>query len=204
MRVDGYWIDVVHGDELIEIQTGNFTALRSKLSDLLERHPVRVVHPIAFEKWIIRIPGDAPSLAQTKSPISRRRSPRRGRYEDIFWESVYIAGSLPHPNLRLELLLVQVEEIRRDDGHGSWRRGGVSIIDRRLINVIDQWTLTTVNDWASFLPPGLPSDFTNLQLGRTLGISPRLASRMTYCLQKIGVIHLTKVKKRHHIFSRTT
>jgi hypothetical protein len=52
--VDGFWIDVVQDDLLIEIQTRNFAAIRNKLIALVEKHPVRLVHPIAQEKWIVR------------------------------------------------------------------------------------------------------------------------------------------------------
>lgn len=204
IKVDGYWIDVVHGDELIEIQTGNFTALRGKLLTLIDRYRVRLVHPIALEKWIVRLPGKAELTDRTKLLVSRRRSPRRGRFEDIFRELVYIADLFPHPKLNLELLLIQVEEIRRDDGLGSWRRGGVSIIDRKLISIVERRTLSTINDWGAFLPPGLPAGFTNQQLQQTLGISARLANQMTYCLRKIGIINLSGKHSRSHVFTRTT
>ena len=44
---------------------------------------------------------------------------------------------LTHPNLRLEVLLVVEEEVRLCGWAGSWRRNGVSIIDRRLMDVVE-------------------------------------------------------------------
>src|SRR5262245_41716920 len=38
--VDGFVVDIVRGDVLIEIQTGHFAAIRSKLASLLQSHPV--------------------------------------------------------------------------------------------------------------------------------------------------------------------
>ena len=81
--VDGYLIDIVRDDQLIEIQTGNFSAIKAKLENLVRRHPVRLVHPIAQTKWIVR-------LDARGGRVSRRRSPRRGRVEDLFLELVYI------------------------------------------------------------------------------------------------------------------
>src|SRR5262245_29727482 len=50
VRVDGYVIDLVRADgELVEVQTGGFSALRTKLDALLDRHPIRIVQPIAAE-----------------------------------------------------------------------------------------------------------------------------------------------------------
>ncbi len=51
--VDGYLIDVVKPDLLIEIQTRNLGALKKKLEDLLDNYPIRLVHPIAKEKFIV-------------------------------------------------------------------------------------------------------------------------------------------------------
>ena len=53
--IDGFLIDAVCEDLLIEIQTKNFYQLKAKLSTLLKNYKVRVVHPIAAEKWIIGI-----------------------------------------------------------------------------------------------------------------------------------------------------
>src|SRR5215208_3427729 len=44
--VDGFVIDIVRDDLLIEIQTRNFASLKSKLTKLARSHPVRLVYPI--------------------------------------------------------------------------------------------------------------------------------------------------------------
>ena len=54
VKIDGYFIDVVQGDLLIEIQTRKFSAIKSKLRKLMQNHPVRLVHPIAKDKWVVR------------------------------------------------------------------------------------------------------------------------------------------------------
>ena len=46
----GYLIDIERGSELIEIQTGNFSALKPKLKAILDDHLVRVVHPVNERK----------------------------------------------------------------------------------------------------------------------------------------------------------
>ena len=42
VEIDGYVIDIVRGDTLIEIQTRNFSALKDKISDLSQFHQVRI------------------------------------------------------------------------------------------------------------------------------------------------------------------
>ena len=42
-EVDGFHIDIVRGSLLIEMQTTNFSSIKSKLNKLAEKHPVRPV-----------------------------------------------------------------------------------------------------------------------------------------------------------------
>src|SRR5512138_1933319 len=73
VRVDGYIIDLVRGDLLVEIQTSSVSKLKRKLARLAENHAVRLVFPVALEKWIVRQP-----TAEGENP-QRRKSPKRGR-----------------------------------------------------------------------------------------------------------------------------
>ena len=192
--VDGYLIDVVQGELLIEIQTRNFGAIRNKLNALVESHPVRLVHPIAQEKWIVHLPVDG------DIPLSRRRSPRRGRLEHLFIELIRIPDLIKHRNFSLEILLIHEEEIRRADGKGSWRRKGVSIANRCLLKIVDQHLFTTPADFRVFLPTDLPTPFTNRQLAEKLSIKPNLAARMTYCLRALGILEVAGKQNRSYLY----
>jgi hypothetical protein len=179
--VDGFVIDIVRGDTLMEIQTRHLGAMKRKLGKLLPHHPVDLIHPIAAEKWIVR---------QTASgqPISRRKSPKRGRLIDIFAELVRIPHLLPHPNLTVIVLLTRQEEIWRDDGQGSWRRKRWSVHDHLLLDVIGQHRFEGVNDWLALLPNDLPRPFTNRELAAALGCRQNLAQKITYTLRNAGLI----------------
>ena len=192
--VDGYWIDVVDGELLIEIQTRNFTAIRNKLAVLLEHHSVRLVHPIAQEKWIIRLP------AEGDTPLSRRRSPRRGRVEHIFFELVRIPEMLTHPHFSIDIILTREEEIRREDGKGSWRRNGVSIENRRLIEVVDHHLFTIPSDLLVLIPADIVMPFTNRQLAEKLAIPQNLAARMSYCLKAMGLLAVVGKHNRSYLY----
>lgn len=175
----GYLVDVLHGEQVIEIQTGNFSAIKPKLLALLPDHPLLLVHPIAQEKWIVRQGGERET---------RRRSPRRGRVEDIFYQLVRFPWLVEHPNLSLELAVVQVEEIWRNDGQGSWRRKGWSIADRRLLAVLERLSFTTPADFRRLLPEGLAEPFTTHELATAARINAGLGYKMVYCLRKMGLI----------------
>lgn len=195
--VDGYWIDVVQDNLLIEIQTRNFAAIRKKLAALIEHYPVCLVHPIAQEKWIVRLP------AEGEIQLSRRKSPRRGRLENIFFELVHIPNLLKHPNFSLEVLMIHEEEIRRTDGKGSWRRNGVSIADRQLLKVISRYKFASPADLLKLLPPDLQIPFTNRQLAEKLSISPKLATRMSYCLRELELLSIAGKQNHSYLYTLT-
>ena len=192
--IDGFLIDAVCEDLLVEIQTRNFYQLKAKLSILLKNYKVRVVHPIAAEKWIIYLPADEDEA------IKRRKSPKHGRYEHLFRELVYISQFVYDLNFSIEILLTHEEEIRRDDGLGSWRRKGWSIIDRRLIEVTDQVILSSVEDYRMFLPENLPQPFTTRNLSLSLHIPHRLAQQMAYCLRSLDIITVSDKRGRENLY----
>lgn len=182
VEVDGFIVDIVRDDLLIEIQTRNFSAVRTKLRRLAASHPLRLIYPIPQVKWIVRLaaPGDGVR--------SRRRSPKRGRLTDLFNELVRIPDLIRRENFALEVLLIEEEEIRRDDGQGSWRRRGISIRDRRLVEIVGRATFASVGDLLTLLPAGLSQPFTSRNLAEQGGISIPTARRMIYCLKKVDAI----------------
>ncbi|MCW4019645.1 MAG: hypothetical protein NWF14_00220 [Candidatus Bathyarchaeota archaeon] len=184
VHVDGYVVDIVRGGLLIEIQTRNFSAVKSKLRSLVRGHRVRLVYPIARRKWIVRVAESGGGV------LSRRRSPKRGRLTDLFDELVRIPGLVGEENFGLEVLMIEEEEIRCADGKGSWRRRGVSIKDRRLLKVGECARFSGREDFLGFLPSGLVQPFSNRGLAECLGVRVRLARRMTYCLRKMGALRV--------------
>jgi hypothetical protein len=113
---------------------------------------------------------------------------------------VRIPELLAHPNFSLEVVLIQEEELRRDDGQGSWRRRGVSIVDRRLLRVLDRRVFQTPADLMALLPLTLPEPFTNRNLAEALHIPARLAGRMTYCLSALDILEMIGKKNRQYLF----
>jgi len=191
--VDGYLIDIVRDDQLIEIQTGNFSAIKAKLENLVRRHPVRLVHPIAQTKWIVR-------LDARGGRVSRRRSPRRGRVEDLFLELVYIPHLMGEPNFSLEALMVHSEEELIDDGRGSWKRRRWSVHDRRLLDVVGRATFSAPADFRKLIPEALPEEFTTRELAEALKLRTNIAQKMTYCLRNMEVLDTIGKKGRARLY----
>jgi hypothetical protein len=97
--VEGLHIDLRRGNQLIEIQTRNFAALKPKL---------------------VRLKRDG------ATPVSRRKSPRRGNLESLFVQWVSFPELVAHPNFSLEVLMTQEEEMLRPVGRGGDARAGGS------------------------------------------------------------------------------
>lgn len=183
-RVDGFIIDLVRGDLLVEIQTGSFSPLKRKLAALSTNHPVRLVFPVAVEKWIVRLP-----QSETGRP-TRRKSPRRGRVEQVFKELVYIPALISNENFTLEVLLIREEEVRRFDQSKSrgWRRKGWVTHERRLLEVVERRVFLTPGDLFGLLPPELAEAFTVRELAKAAGQPDWLARKMVYCLKALGLV----------------
>lgn len=195
-KVDDFIIDIERGSLLIEIQTKNFSAIKRKLSNLIRNHEVRLVYPIPERKWIVRV-------TEKGEIISRRKSPRKGKLVDLFYELVSIPDLIGNENFSLEILMIEEEEIRCNDGKGSWRRKGVSIKDTKLIKVNSKLLFKNRRDFLEFLPSDLRNPFTNRSLANQTGVSISLARKITYCLRRMGAITYAGKKKREQMFQKT-
>ena len=192
---DGYHIDIVRDGLLIEIQTANFSAIKRKLQKLVPNHSVQLVYPIARERWIVRIDKNGKQL-------TRRKSPKRGRLDDLFDELVRIPSLAAEPNLTIEVLFIQDEIYWKDDGKGSWRRKGWSLSDRRLLEVLESKLLVWPDSFLEFLPPSLPAKFTNKDLAKAIGARIPQARKITYCLSRMGLLECIGQQDRYKLYSK--
>ncbi len=195
-KVDGYYIDIVRDNLLIEVQTRSFSKIKTKISCLLPRYALRLVYPVVFNKWIRHIDPDG---NQVRGP---RLSPKHQKMESLFHEFVHLASLAVHDNFSLQLIGVEEEEIQVLDGKGSWRRKGRSIQDHRLLRVMDTLLLESVGDYLSFLPSELPDQFSSRSLAKFLKITPDLSRRMLYSFRQMGIIQLNGKSGRQYIYSR--
>jgi hypothetical protein len=197
-KVDGFVVDVVREDELIEIQTASFSSMTAKLEQLTQNHRVALVHPIAAERWLLTVDADG--------AITRRtRSPKRGVGLDLFHELVAFPALIDHPNFRIELVLIREEEVRGPVPDGAryrhprqwWR------LDRRLVEVVDVVRIDRPADLAGLLPPGLPETFTSADIAAASRRPKGLAMRTAYCLTRAGVATCTGRRGRLQTYRLT-
>ena len=116
-------IDLVRADgELVMVQTGGFGALGAKLDALLDKHRLRIVHPIAAERRTVR-------RDEHGEVTSVRQSPKRATAVEVFDKLVAFPSLLTHPNLTLEVLRLRQDHVRAARPLTSRRRTRIQAND---------------------------------------------------------------------------
>ena len=194
VSLEGYRIDAVDArGALVEIQSGPLGPLRSKLCKLLPRFPVRVVKPVVLARRVVRKrrPG-GPDL-------SSRRSPKRGSLTDVFEDLVGLAGLLSEQNLQVELLAVSIDEVRVP----RRRWPGYAIVDRRLLHILDTYSIESPADLWKLLPEGhdwrVP--FTTVDIARRMDRPLWFAQRVAYCLRLSGAAREIGKRKNLRLYT---
>ena len=182
--VDGYIVDILRDGLIIEIQTQSFSAIARKMRDLVSRHRVRLVHPVAQERWLVKLPRNG------KGKPERRRSPKHCGFEDVFEELVSLPDLLDHRNFELEILTTREEEVRQfRGGRRAWRRRGWVVVERRLLEILGRLLLRSASDLLQFLSSDLPDPFDTAQLATALGRPRWFAQKAAYCLRESGAVY---------------
>ena len=188
VRVEGFVIDLVRADgELVEIQTGGFAPLRAKLDALLDRHRMRIVHPVPARRRVVRVDAGGEVL-------SERASPKRASACAIFERLVSFPTLLSHPHLTVEVLLCAEDHVRAPApvrGRRFTRDPG----QRRLVEVLSRVELTGAADLAALvaLPGG---SFTTRELAAAMGAPLGLAQKAAHCLRALGVLEPAGMRGR--------
>jgi hypothetical protein len=200
VRLGPYRIDAVRGELLVEIQHGPLTAIRDKVRALLADHSVLVVKPIVARKRLVR-------LASLDGPVvSERSSPKKQGLVAAFDELVHFLRVFPHPRLELELVLVEIEELRYP-GHGRrrWRRANdFQVADQRLLEIHESRTVRSAADLWKLLPKGLRGAFDTSTLAAHAGTPRWLAQRIAYCLRHSGAAELVGKQGNSLLYKRVS
>lgn len=192
VAVDGYIVDVVAPGLLIEVQTRSVGKLKPKLAALLPRHRLRLVIPLAENRWIERRDGQG---------AKRRRSPKHAGLLHLFAELVGIADVLTHPNLEIEAVLTDQLEVREHVAGKAWRRRGWVVTGRELLKVNRRHVFVGPLELRALLPP-LTEPFSSRELGEGARIPPRLAGQVVYTLHRCGVLHRVGKRGNAYLYCR--
>ena len=190
--VGGFVADIVGERGIVEIQTAGFDKLRKKLAVFLGAAPVTVVYPVAHVKWLLWVDPETGDLTK------RRKSPKVGGFAEALPEFYKIKPLLGHPNLRLCVLLVDMEEYRLLSGWSADRKKGSARYERVPLAIAGQLELACTEDWAGFLPASLPCPFTSRDYAKAAALSLSRAQTALNVLHAVGAA--VRVGKRGNAY----
>jgi hypothetical protein len=177
VAMKGFRVDAVSREGvLIEVQSGPLSPLRGKLRKLLPDHRVHVVKPVALARRVVR------RARRDGGDLSARRSPWSGAVLDVFDDLTGLVQVFPHPNLRVDILGVEIDEVRIP----RRRRPGYAVVDRCLRQVSATFSLEIAADLWALLPGDWTAPFTTVDLAKRLERSVIFAQRVAYCLRLSG------------------
>ncbi len=195
IKVLGSVADILNADGITEIQTRAFERLVPKLSKFLPAYPVTVIYPIARQKrlhWI------DPETGEISPP---RKSPKKGKPSDAFYELYKIRAFLSQQDLRVLLVFLDMEEYKYQNGYGRERKKGAARIERIPTSLHETACLASREDYRIFLPEGLPEEFTAKQYARAIGQKPRYAYLGLRILKDcFGLISHVRTEGREYIY----
>lgn len=193
--VAGKVVDVVLPDELVEVQTRNIGSIAEKILGLACLMPVRIVHPVIVERTIVRLDPVDGSVAST------RRAKTGRDFFSLFDELVRASILVASPNVRFDVALVSVTELRKKEGGGSWRRRGDRTLSRDLDSIASTVSLDTRDDWLGLIPRGLGWPLDSEALGLALGIRPQRARKILYVYGRAGLLDQAGTAGRRKLYT---
>ncbi len=200
--INNFRIDAIAADgELIEIQFNSLASLRRKVECLLparSKHRLRIVKPIVARKRVT-------TLSRRDGQVIRSRmSPKTCDWLDFFIDFVFFCRTFPRRRLSLEVVLVEVEEIRVDRIPKRRRGKSYRTLDVQLVQVSGSRTLHTASDVMDLLSiEQWPNTFTTNDLAIALDRPRWFAQRVAYCMRAIGTIEAVSRRKHGQIYMLT-
>ncbi|MFO7636403.1 MAG: HAD family phosphatase, partial [Clostridia bacterium] len=196
VKTGAFVADIHDGREITEIQTRGFEKLRKKLKLFLEECPVTVVYPIACTKWLFWVDKETGEVSK------KRKSPRTGQPYQIFFELYKIKHLLKHPNLRLHILLLDMEEYRFLDGYSNDRKRGSTRHERIPLALAGELRIDHPGEYVKLIPDSLPESFHSKDYQRHSGLSLGQAQKALNVLHHMGAVDRTGKEGNMFIYQR--
>ena len=193
----GYIADIFRDGEIIEIQTGSFYSLKSKLGFYLEKtdFKITVVHPIAAVKHLSWIDTEDGSIK------SRRLSPKKGSVIDALPELYWVWNMLDSDRLKFCFPLLDVDEYRLLDGWSRDKKRGSNRFERIPNELIDIVYIDG-GGAAELFPNGLPEEFTRSEFSKLTKFKGRKLYNVITLFCNLGLIEKGEKKGRSFVYRR--
>lgn len=197
IRLGRYYVDILNKDGIIEVQTQGFNNLRKKLEFFLPDYAVTVVYPMVATKWLYWIDEETGEVSK------KRKSPVKGSYYRAFYELYKIKQFLINSNLKIRLMLINMEEYRLLNGWSTDKKKGSTRHDRIPMEIVGEYTITGIADYQKLIPPTLSETFTTKDYAMESKLSPKVTSCAINVLKYVGAIEQVGKQGRAYLYQRS-
>lgn len=193
--VGKYVADVYDEGKITEIQTKNLGTLLPKLRYYLEQTDcsVTVIYPIFAEKTLIRMDRETGELLRSK------RSPKKGRVEDILPELYPLSELFFNPRLGVKAVLIRADEHRFSE-RMRYRREGAYDSELFPRELVAEQTFSRRKDFLRFLPNDVDS-FTASEYEAMTKLKKRKLYSALNFLCAAGLLRREKEGNRYRYWS---
>jgi len=182
VKIEGYVADIYNEQGIIEIQTRQFNKMRAKLSTFLNLYPVTIVYPMPYNKWVFWIDNE------TGETTKKRKAPKKWSAYDAFFELYKIKEFLKNPNLRMRLVLMDMEEYRLLNGWNVSKKRGSTRFDRIPLEIKQEVVIEQPEDYMQFIPYEIEEQFTSKEFAKAAKIKVDTARLVLNILYYVGVV----------------
>ena len=187
IKIGGFVADILKKNvdntpSIIEIQTRQFDKLRKKLDAFLKVCPVTVVYPIARTKWLSWID------FRTGEVAAKRKSPKVGKPYEIFVELYRIKHLLTNKNLKICIIMLDIEEYRYLNGWSRDKKRGSSRSDRIPTEIIEEIYINDKLEYNKLIPNELKELFTSKDFKKASGLSLSASQTALNVLNSVGSV----------------
>jgi hypothetical protein len=175
--------DILSGNTIYEIQTGSFAPLKDKIQWILDNtlYNIILIHPIAESKWVHLIDAEGNIGPRKKSPV-------RGKLEDIAPELYYLRDFLNSPRFSLVILMMEAEQYKKNTVKDKRRRPKYKKYELIPISLLRAHIFKEISDYSCFIPETLPERFTVKQYSLESKIHGINAYSITKTLCYVGLL----------------
>lgn len=194
VALDGYFADIYNEQGVIEIQTRSFNRLREKLAVFLNHYPVTIVYPMPCNKWVSWVDTESGAVG------GRRKSPRHLTVYDAFFELYKIKQYLKDPNIRIRLVLMDMEEYKLLNGWNHTKKRGATRYDRIPVGIREIVSIDQAEDYMQFIPYQLEQRFTSAEFAKACGVRRETAQLVLNILHYIGTVRRVGKQEKSYIY----
>ncbi len=180
--VNGYVADIYRDGNIIEIQTANFNKLRNKLDVFLNDYHVTVVYPMPYIKWLSWLDEETGYIGP------KRKSPKKGNPYEAFYQLYKIKSYLTNPNIRIKIIMMNMEEIRLLNGWSKDKKKGSSRFDRIPTEIVEEIDLYSLEDYMQMVPIELAETFCSKDYAKASHLSIGMAQTALNILTYTGTV----------------